>query len=67
MNSTPLTIESITNDLTKLGISQGDTLMIKADLVKIGFIKESPKTGVLEALKKYLRQLELPEYAEKCP
>lgn len=45
-----ITISSLVQDLRKIGVEKGDTLFIKADMVTIGFIKEAPKTGLLEAL-----------------
>lgn len=44
------TTETITNDLRKMGICEGDTLLIKADMVRVGLIKDDPKNGLLNAL-----------------
>lgn len=45
-----LTIEQLMQDLTALGIGRGDIILVKVDLVQVGLIKASPRTGFLEAL-----------------
>lgn len=44
------TIDLICDDLRAMGIKQGDVVFVKADVARIGYIKEAPRTGVLEAL-----------------
>jgi aminoglycoside 3-N-acetyltransferase len=45
-----ITINSLVHDLKKIGVKEGDTLLVKVDMVKVGFVKENPKNGLLEAL-----------------
>ena len=43
-------VESIAEELRQLGLCLGDTVFVKADLMKVGYIKDAPRSGLLEAL-----------------
>lgn len=46
-----ITEENILNDLKRIGIKKGDTLLVHSSLSKIGYVEEGPKTVVSSLLK----------------